>query len=364
MTRFIRYGLAVLGLMLCVSGLYAQQNVVTVVQDQAVINSLRLEHLWKVTLINQTQSPLEVYLMGKITQDSRALYQGRSKQMVLQPGMNRFNASDFEGVQNLFQSPLLSVSEPIAPQYSLCLNVYSLEDELLGSSCREISIIPPTPPYLIYPFNEDELREPVPVLTWSPPAPVTAKQVLRYEIKIVELQQAMPAAAAIQALPAYFTKRDLYKNVMPYPAAARKLNPEKEYAWQIEAFDQHQSLGKSEVWVFSFAKDTEPEVEEEHLPYVALQRNLDGGFYPALEQVRFKFDQDYTHNMPNVHIFDNEGDEVGYRDTRFERKGDNRFVIYMPPGTGFKNGHYYTLVATNAKGEHLKLKFKYQYKER
>jgi len=82
---------------------------------------------------------------------------------------------------------------------------------------------------------------------------------ITYKIKVVKVLGYQSPNEAIQRNPAWFEKPDIRTVTLLYPVAATKLESGKKYAWQIEAFVNNNTIGKSEVWSFIYRSNEIPE---------------------------------------------------------------------------------------------------------
>lgn len=279
----------------------------------------------------------------------------KSQPFVVPNGTHRYRLGE------LF--PTLSMEPaPVTAWSAICLKAFSPEQVLLGQHCQPLQVLPRIPPHLVYPFHEETLEVPWPVFSWTPPQPMVNKAALHYTLTLVELTDFHSPEVAILSLPPIYRPVDLTENLHPYAVSAPTLEPGHHYAWQVEAFQQGQSLGRSEVWTFEMGNPGETATQEAP-HYVMLREQVGGGFYTARGQIGFRFDAQYGEQMPEVRIWDQQKEEIPVRDSRLDRKGTNLFVLDLPPGSGLQEGAFYLLKVANAKGEVLQVRFRYFYSE-
>ncbi|MEO0473366.1 MAG: hypothetical protein AAF206_27390 [Bacteroidota bacterium] len=344
---------------LLLSGITMAQNAdVSIVHNRSQLDQVSLQQLWQVDLINHTAAPLEVYLVGRIERNQMIAYQAQSRPHTLQPGRNALRMNNFPGLQVVQSVANPEQIQTWDGQIGMCIDVYNLEKQLLASSCQETFLTPRTPPRLVYPFDGDEIHTPIPTFTWLGPSPLPKNTPVRYTLKIVEDNGSGNPGAG----PLFFVRENLAGNAMPYPISARAFDAKKTYFWQVEAFANQQSLGKTEVWQFLFPKagEHEPLVYEGAFP--ELRPSLGAGYFLAKGLIRFRFDCEYQEKevIKNLQILDNKGKEQRVDAQLFTAVGDNRFVLELPASHGWKDQAYYTLAVTDGKGRCQKLRFKYQ----
>lgn len=312
--------------------------------------------LGHVELINHTSDKLEVYLVAKLHQNNRLIKREQSVQMILNVGHNRLDLSGL----NLTPPNGVTTSENSPAVFrQICIEVFDSKQELLATACEDLLDLPMTPPYLVYPFDQEALSTLIPVFTWTPPMPVKPSQRTTYTLKIVEITGSKNAFSAMMQAQAFFVQEGIFQTVLPYPVSAPPLSPDKQYAWQVEVFVEGQPAGKTEIWEFSIEKpQPEPEVV---IPrgYVELKRSQEAGIYEAKGDIRFRFDPRYGEPRPDFIILDNKLNEVRISERKLEKVRSNLFILHLPPGGGLKVNDFYTLQIKDAEGHTHYLPFKY-----
>lgn len=331
---------------LCLGFAQAQPPQVQIVWE--AINSIQGP---SVLLTNPGPSAIPVYILLQ-QKPSGASVQSRA--ITLPVGMTRFSLADLLQGSVLFQT-----ENPV----EWCIRILPVESHRqLGESCQENLPTPTQPPHLVYPFDQEELKTLLPVLSWTPPAPILAGQSVKYKLKMVEVLPYQTPLTAIQSAPAFLLKEDLPQNLMPYTLSERPLVEDQRYAWQIEAFGSGgQFMGRSEVWSFVYRSAENP-VEDEVLPnFVDLQSKLSSGFYPAMGKVCFRFSRLYANDKIQLTIYDQTHKEMPINLKGLERKSEDLFILELPPGSGLIEGQYYILKASNSKRETRQMRFRYYY---
>jgi len=218
-------------------------------------NQLGVADLWNLTLNNTTQNTLKVYLEGTVDEasDGRIL-EARSKEFDLSPGIRSITANDVSGAgvsykNNKYKEILLRTGNAPPGNYYFCVYVKLQDGIEAGSDCKSQSIMNLSPPALVSPSDGLSITEIYPSFSWMPPSPISPGQNISYSIKIVEMRSQESPDQAIKS--SGFEAHDLNRNFFHYPVSASALEKGKNYAWQVTAFENGSSVGKSEIWNFS-----------------------------------------------------------------------------------------------------------------
>ncbi|BDQ02471.1 hypothetical protein [Ignavibacterium sp.] len=100
--------------------------------------------------------------------------------------------------------------------------------------------------------SKSRLKSSSMVFSWLPPTPVPQNTLISYRIKIVEMYDNQSPYDAMQSNPFFFSASGIISTSFQYPVAAREFNPDRSYAWQVEAYSQGSLLASSEIYTFSF----------------------------------------------------------------------------------------------------------------
>ena len=58
----------------------------------------------------------------------------------------------------------------IETNWELCMELWDLEVNQKQETCQALNTAPILPPHLVYPFDEDQIESPLPILSWTSPA--------------------------------------------------------------------------------------------------------------------------------------------------------------------------------------------------
>lgn len=238
---------------------WAQQ--VSLTLQQPPPNRLNAENLWAIQAINNTGAPLQIVLVGTVTEERRGqVITARSAPITLQPGIRRITSNDVKPAQvNLLQPDLRAIMTRTntlpSGSYEACVVAIAIANEReVASTCIHHEILNATPPLLVEPSDGATLEEPRPRFAWLPPAP--APTGVRYQIRIVEVLGRQSAEAAFAANPPWFVG-DARSTFFALPVSSRTLTPGATYAWRVAAsFEGSTEEMLSEVWSFTIGAAT------------------------------------------------------------------------------------------------------------
>lgn len=146
--------------------------------------------------------------------------------------------------------------------------------------------------YLVSVPDKDVIETSFPVLIWNHSEPFNLLAANEfYRLVLVELNKDQSPDAAVTVNAPYYIKNSLTTHSVQYPVDARKLEPGKQYAWQVQKMSNGAIVDKTEAWQFSVKK------EEKNLPnkYAVAKRTVDGGFYEVTDdKIYFKYDEAYN----------------------------------------------------------------------
>lgn len=324
---------------------------------------LRLTDMWRANVMNSSGAEINAYLKGSVSYGNTTLIvEGTSQPLVLKPGINVINPAsinirgyEFNPAVNL---PNLSSTElfPFG-SYVVCLKVYNANSSELGASCIEAIIKPLSPPMLLSPYNEAQVHTAYPLLIWSPPTPVPSGMQVQYDLKIVEVLSGQNPADAIQRNFALIQESDLHSNLFQYPVNAVKLEPKKQYAWQVVAKGDNFLIGSTEVWSFTMVVDTMnayklPNPEQFYEPKVA----LDGAYAVAVEVLGVILKDADNFKLT---LYNSKHELLKVKPELKRIANDSRHIINLKETGKLHNGEVYMLEFISSTGEKTYILFKY-----
>jgi hypothetical protein len=256
----------------------------------------KLEHMWKVTLINPTATTYRVYLRGTATESNAGLIlEAIAVTFTLPQGTRVITPRDISPIDvyeanRKYSDVVNNVGGLPDGNYEVCVSVINADNGMvLGRQCIQQQVMNVTQVELLSPENHvvfqhsqevwnrptDKSRSPensgstetssltqiAPsqyiVFSWLPPTPVSAAQLVTYTLRIVEIIGRQSPYDAMHSNPAFYQQSNIYSTMFQFPVAARRFEHGKAYAWQVNAYINGTSISQSEVWEFAFAKDEE-----------------------------------------------------------------------------------------------------------
>jgi hypothetical protein len=223
-------------------------------------NQLQIEDLWQVNVVNNSGEERTVYLRGEIREARRGpLFRANSNEFQVPTGTKRITARDIREVREEWYAEdskefIIRTGSVPAGSYDACLYLIDASTgRELAQQCIHVEVRPAAPPRLISPRTGRGLQIKSPVFTWTKPAPVPSGERVLYKFKIVEIYEGQTKEEAMRSNPPWYEEDRISRTSFQYPLRARKLDPDKKYAWQVQAFYEEglplgENRGMSEVW--------------------------------------------------------------------------------------------------------------------
>jgi hypothetical protein len=247
----------------------------SVTKAQVLINLLALppydnktENFWNVTLVNGTSATyMAVLKISIIDNTNRKVMDSKSSSFSLKPGATYVNSGITGKIEitegdSRYKS---TVKNGILPSGNYAV-YYTLENQssdtnkILATSTQEREVINLTNIQLISPNDNekitDELNGQVINFNWLPSATPNNTKVIRYTINIVEMYGRQSKIDAIQNNPSLIQMSNLIMPVYLHTADKRKFVSGRNYAWQVYETIDSIILAKSEVYEFSYQKNS------------------------------------------------------------------------------------------------------------
>jgi hypothetical protein len=223
-------------------------------------NQFDIEDLWSVDVTNNTGEPRMVYFHGEINEVRKGpLFRGNSNEFESPPGRKRITSRDVrvlrdEWYREEYKEFVIRTGTVPAGSYDAC--VYLIDaatGQELAQQCIHVEVRPAAPPRLISPRRDESLKNKRPIFTWTKPAPLPADQRVMYKFKIVEVYKGQTEEEAIRSNPPWYEEDRITRTSFQYPLRAKALDPERNYAWQVQAFYEEgfplgTNRGMSDIW--------------------------------------------------------------------------------------------------------------------
>jgi hypothetical protein len=223
-------------------------------------NQLRIEDLWSVDVTNNSGESRMVYFHGEITETRRGpLFRGNSNEFESPPGRKRITSRDIREIRDEWYREeekefVIRTGTVPAGSYDACLSLMDASSgQELERQCIHIEVRPAGPPRLISPRAGVGLRVKRPIFTWTKPAPLPSGERVYYKFKIVEVYEGQTKEEAMRSNPPWYEEDRITRTSFQYPLRARELDPDRQYAWQVqsfyaEGFTLGTNRGMSEIW--------------------------------------------------------------------------------------------------------------------
>jgi hypothetical protein len=266
--RFLRLVklILIISTFLITSSLFAQE--VTVNIQHPPYNQLKIDDMWKITLINTSSTKLTVNLKGTLTEaDAGLIATGESRTFELPPGRKIFTGANYKELDpdityvnkdSHYKESVTRTGGLPAGEYEICLYVIeSTSGNQLGLDCIQQSVLSAAPPTLISPEDGSEISLKHPDFIWLPTAVSGVK--VNYIFKMVERFGSQSVQESIEKNGAYYTTT-VKHTMLTYPISAPELIDGKEYVWSVQSVDEEgnpvgSNNGYSEVWSFRYKKE-------------------------------------------------------------------------------------------------------------
>lgn len=204
--------------------------------------SLRMENLWALTITNNENSSVDVFLFAEVTERVKGvIFRGETNIISIPPGGKRIVRSDIKELKNTYYATdfkdNLNKTGTFPPgRYDFCVRVFSAgTNALLAEDCvRNYLVTNPNSPRLILPKDNTQIVTKFPIFQWTQPTPTPSGTSVLYDFKVCEILRMQNKYDAIENIP-YYEIKDLKSNSIQYPLSARSLELEHEYCWQIQA---------------------------------------------------------------------------------------------------------------------------------
>ncbi|MFZ1730476.1 MAG: hypothetical protein WAV84_10170 [Bacteroidota bacterium] len=176
----------------------AQSNIIVQLQ-QPPPYQFRVEHMWKVTLFNPTQTTYKVYLIGRATERSDGrVVEATTAGFNLPPGIKIVNARDLAPLSvkeynSKYSDVVKNLGAVPSGNYDICVSVFNaLDNTLLGEMCVESEVQNLTQVELLQPEEGARFSEQMTV-----PSTRTGKSL---QLVLKEIPEGMDAKLALQVL--------------------------------------------------------------------------------------------------------------------------------------------------------------------
>ena len=223
-------------------------------------NQLGIADLWRVDVTNNSGEPRTVYFHAEIIEARKGLlFRCNTNEFQSPPGRERITARDIRETRDAWYREedkqfIIRTGTVPAGSYDACLALMDASTgQELVRECIHIEVRPANPPRLISPKAGKGLKTGRPIFTWTRPVPVPTGERIFYKFRIVEVYKGQTGEEAMRSNPPWYEEDRISRTSFPYPLRAKDLDPEKQYAWQVQAFYESgftlgRNQGMSEIW--------------------------------------------------------------------------------------------------------------------
>jgi hypothetical protein len=288
--KLMKYLLIFIGI-ITASVSYSQ---VTVQLRQPPSYGFKLEKMWNVTLVNNTQETYSIYLRGVATEMTEGfIVDAVTGTFTLPPGVKVVTASDIKPIKvnetnPKYEDVVKNVGTVPSGSYDICVYVInSASGQEMGSDCistevvnlSQVELLSPEDKYNLSSTNEigantnrnntlnQFIAGSLMQFSWLPPSPITSGQRVTYKLKVAQIYGMQSSYDAMQSNPLFYKADNLIATIYQYPVAARQLSTGK-YAWQVEAYINGVLMSESEVWEFQIGEDVNITKSGKNLKYM------------------------------------------------------------------------------------------------
>ncbi len=245
--------------------------------------------------------------------------------------------------------------------YNFVVMASSSSEEIIVDQDFNHDVVPPAPMDLIEPYNQDQICEKRPMLSWQPSIPQMPGML--YELLLVEIKEKQNAVEAINYNLPVINQRGIVANLLMYPPVSKDLAEGKKYAWQVTAYKDQTVINRSEVWEFKIdCKDSIANVHEDDYGYRDIEDLVKGNYYVAEGLVKFAVVNSYNEqNLKyEVSCITDPGLKIRSLPKIKLKKGQNKIKLDFSHNFSFKNDYSYILKARLPNGTTKSLRFIYK----
>jgi len=237
----------------------------------------------------------------------------------------------------------------------------SSSGEVITDQTFSHDIVPPAPLDLIEPFDQDEICEKRPLLTWQPSMPAVAGML--YELQLSEIKENQNAVEALNYNLPIINQRGIVANILVYPAVSKELVAGKKYAWQVTAYKDQTVINRSEIWQFTInCKDSIASVIESEYGYRSIEDLNKGNYYVAEGFVKFAVVNAYEEQKLKYEItcITDAKAKVRSLPRVTLKRGQNKIKLDISRNGSFRDGYAYIMKVHMPNGAVKSLRFIYK----
>jgi hypothetical protein len=329
--------------------------------------------LWNMSLVNTSSEVLYIKLDMTLTDvtTGQTVLSGSSRIFTLPSGAKQLQISDLVPIQyNVLNSTYNINNNPngFLPvgTFNACFSILKRNSKTLdkiAEDCETIEVEPASPPFLSMPDDGAAIDQSSPLFTWLPPSPVYLFSNLKYDLKLVEVNNNQNPADAIQTNFPLLGQSNISNNTFQYPISLRPLDTAKLYAWQVKALNNMQAISNSEIFTFKVKQQQDAVINETDV-YVRLKGLDEMPFTVCRGILKYEYVNIYNNAFLQLALTDvttkaNKGVALT-AEQQVLTYGQNFLRLNLSANNSMTNNHIYELVVSGAKGEKQAVKFIYK----
>lgn len=359
--RFVQFFCASLVLF----GSYAEAQISL---SYSVGNNFRFtkSDLFRIQVVNASPEVLSGrFLVSLRDHSSNTLLEFQTDPYALQPGVNVLTKSSLtirkEAIEDAsFLSALEGRGLPPG-RYMACAKALDVRtSKILGSICQEVGIKASTPPALVYPLNEQQIREKQPTLSWRVPVILGEFDRTRvtFSLWMYEVLDHQTPMEALRRNRPILQQSGLERPSFSYGVDQYPLQEGLKYVWRVRAFYNGHAMGDSETWWFihnTQKTDETKEPSQYHLLETSTGPNND--VIEAKRYLRISLDDNITREGGRYHILDSDGSII-LKEQEIE-KGQSTLELDLYTIRKLRRKKTYSLMVNRPNAENYKVRFLY-----
>lgn len=327
-----------------------------------------------IQVMNPGTKELQVVVESKLfNSNNEILLQVKTNPIALKLGLNSILSSNpsysyVNYTSNKYSQYIQNTKTLPSGKYRFCTTVMAVNTSEPQSDdyCDELEAEGNNLLYLISVPDKEEIETEYPVLVWyhSEPFNLLAPNEF-YRMVLVEMNKDQSPDAAITVNQPLYVKNFLTTHSIQYPIDAKKLEPSKHYAWQVQKMSNGAIIDKTEAWEFSLKSN--PTLTSQK--YVYLKENLDASSYQCIDgHVYFAYKENYSGKNLSIRLYNDKHKQVEIVPVVSENVGETKndvksfgsnYCDLNLEASHLKSGIYFMEVSDD-KGEVRKLKIKFE----
>ena len=235
---------------------------VTVNIQHPPYNQLKIEDMWRITLINTSSTTLTVNLKGTLTEAQAGLIAtGESRIFELPPGRKIFTGANYKELDPdinyvnkdpRYQESVTRTGGLPSGEYEICVYMKeTVNNQTIAVDCKQQVVESFSSVTLVNPEDRTVVQTKQISFTWLPVISGLGPQTT-YMVKVVEILNNQSSQDAMNNNPAFFESGEITGTTFIYPPSANELRIGKNYCWKVSAFVNSVNVSESDIWTFDY----------------------------------------------------------------------------------------------------------------